>query len=217
MNKKLPVSVGRVARLLRLTGLPRLAALIGAILLIGLISLFFDDASKTIRPAAAQSSAQSKQKGTFALTGKVVRVSDGDTIQLLVDRQSLRIRLASIDAPETGHGSARPGQPFGEASRQNLAHYVAGKTLTLVCYEKDRYDRAICDVPVGDTTANRLQVQSGMAWANQQGGGKYLRDHSVRALEQQARTQKLGVWSEPHAVAPWLWRDLCWQKQKCAP
>jgi endonuclease YncB( thermonuclease family) len=67
----------------------------------------------------------------YKLTGKVVRVSDGDTINLLIDNKQERIRLASIDAPETAHGSSQPGQPFGEASRKNLANYVAGKTIAV--------------------------------------------------------------------------------------
>jgi endonuclease YncB( thermonuclease family) len=153
--------------------------------------------------------------GQFTLTGKIIQVSDGDTINILVGQQTHRIRLASIDAPETAHGSARPGQPYGEASRKHLADYVAGKTLTLICFEKDRYEREVCDVPVGDTTANRLQVQQGMAWANQQGGGKYLRDHELVELEKKAKQARLGLWAEPHAVAPWVWRFDCWQKQKC--
>lgn len=153
---------------------------------------------------------------TYTLTGKVVRVSDGDTINLLVVSKQERIRLASIDAPETGHGDNRPGQAFGEASRKNLAQHVAGKTLTLLCFEKDRYDRHICDIPVGDTTANRLQVEEGMAWANQQAKGKYLRDRSLPALEQTARQKKIGLWSEPGAVAPWIWRVQCWKNKQCS-
>lgn len=211
MNKKLPVSTSQLAGLLRLTGLPRAMALVLAIVMVGLASMLLDRGA----PAISQASAATTTTAAFSLTGKVVQVSDGDTINLLIDRETHRIRLASIDAPETAHGSSRPGQPFGEASRKNLAEYVAGKTLTLTCYEKDRYGREVCDIPVGDTTANRLQVESGMAWANQQGGGKYLRDRSLIELEKQARAQKRGLWSEPNAVAPWVWRDVCWQKQKC--
>lgn len=33
-------------------------------------------------------------------TGRVVGVTDGDTVRLLVDRQEIRIRLDQIDAPE---------------------------------------------------------------------------------------------------------------------
>lgn len=161
------------------------------------------------RPATEQSA------GQYALTGKVVQVSDGDTINLLVDKTQHRIRLASIDAPETSHGSDRPGQPFGEASRKNLADYVAGKTLTLTCYEKDHYGRDVCDVPANGTTANRLQVQDGMAWANQQAKGKFLRDKVLVGVQNDAQKKKLGLWAEPGAVAPWEWRVVCWQNKKC--
>jgi endonuclease YncB( thermonuclease family) len=154
--------------------------------------------------------------GAYKLTGKVVRVSDGDTVNLLVENKQERIRLASIDAPETAHGSSQPGQPFGEASRKNLAEYVAGKTLTVVCFEKDHYDRHICDIPVNGTTANRLQVEQGYAWANQQAKGKFLRDKSLVDLEKTARQKKLGLWAEPGAVAPWEWRVECWKNKKCS-
>jgi endonuclease YncB( thermonuclease family) len=153
---------------------------------------------------------------SYKLTGKVVRVSDGDTVNLLVENKQERIRLASIDAPETAHGSSQPGQPFGEASRKNLADYVAGKTLTVVCFEKDHYDRHICDIPVNGTTANRLQVEQGYAWANQQAKGKFLRDKSLPELEKSARQKKLGLWAEPNAVAPWEWRVACWKNKKCS-
>jgi len=156
------------------------------------------------------------QGSSYKLTGKVVRVSDGDTVNLLVENRQERIRLASIDAPETAHGSSQPGQPFGEASRKNLAEYVAGKTLTVVCFEKDHYDRHICDIPVNGTTANRLQVEQGYAWANQQAKGKYLRDKSLPELEKSARQKKLGLWAEPGAVAPWEWRVECWKNKKCS-
>jgi len=148
----------------------------------------------------------------YALAGRVVQVADGDTLTLLVGRQRQRVRLASIDAPETGHGRTRPGQPYGQAARRALADLVAGRTLRLRCYEQDHYGREICDVPLPDgRLANRLMVAGGMAWANRQGGGKYLRDASLVALERQARQQGLGLWRDAHPVAPWDWRWKCWQ------
>lgn len=157
---------------------------------------------------------------TYWLTGKVIRVSDGDTFTLRNDSNQT-IRLASIDAPEKKSGPQRPAQPYSEPSREFLANLVAGKILTLTCYETDRYGRHICDVPIespgqtSSTTANRLLVQAGLAWANQQAGGKYLRDQSLLELEQQARQAKRGLWVEPHPVAPWVWRKACWQKGQC--
>ncbi len=149
---------------------------------------------------------------TYALTGRVVGVSDGDTLTLLVGRERERIRLASIDAPETAHGRNRPGQPFGQAARKALAERVAGGTYTFTCYERDRYQRHICDLPLGDgETVSRQMVASGMAWANQQGGGKYMRDPALPGLQDHARARRLGLWAQPGAVAPWEWRWRCWE------
>ena len=148
---------------------------------------------------------------TYALTGRVVDVSDGDTLTLLVNHARERIRLASIDAPETSHGRDRPGQPFGQAARKALAAQVAGGTYTLECYERDRYERHICDLPLGSgETVNRRMVAAGMAWANMQGGGKYMRDPVLPKLQESARAQRLGLWAQPGAVAPWEWRRRCW-------
>ncbi|WP_343820325.1 thermonuclease family protein [Castellaniella daejeonensis] len=149
--------------------------------------------------------------GTYSLSGRVVDVSDGDTLTLLAGRGRHRVRLASIDAPETGHGRQRPGQPFGQAARKALADLVAGRTLTLNCFEQDRYGRDVCDVPLPDgQTANRVMVEHGLAWANRQGGGKYLRDGAIAGLERRARDQRLGLWRQAGAVAPWDWRWQCW-------
>jgi endonuclease YncB( thermonuclease family) len=159
-------------------------------------------------------SAQTKPHSSYTLTGKVIRVSDGDTLTIR-GTENQKIRLASIDAPEKKSGSNRPAQPYSEPSREYLAKLVAGQTITVLCFEKDRYDRHICDVPVNQTTANRLLVEAGLAWANQQAGGKYLRDKELLVLEQQARAAKRGLWVEPNPVSPWVWRTRCWQQGQC--
>ena len=43
--------------------------------------------------------------------GKVVGISDGDTLTVLRDRQQVKVRLHGVDAPESG-------QPFGAASKR---------------------------------------------------------------------------------------------------
>ena len=209
MKKNLPISTTRIAGLFSKAGVPRIAAFaLASVFTFGIVLFSELSPNQSTKGLAVAS-------GNYTLTGRIVQVSDGDTINILVERQTHRVRLASIDAPETGHGSSRPGQPFGEASRKKLAEHVAGKTLTLICYEKDHYGRDVCDIPVEDTTANRLQVKSGMAWANQQGGGKYLRDRSLPELEKQAKSARIGLWAEAKPIAPWVWRQICWQKHQC--
>ncbi|WP_180984193.1 thermonuclease family protein [Castellaniella caeni] len=152
------------------------------------------------------------QARAYTITGRVVHVADGDTLTVLVGRARQRIRLASIDAPETGHGRERPGQPYGQAAKRALSALVAGKTLALTCYERDHYGRDICDVPLPDgRLVSQVMVASGMAWANRQAGGKYLRDASLPGREKSARDRRLGLWQRPGAVAPWEWRSKCWK------
>jgi micrococcal nuclease len=154
--------------------------------------------------------------GTYELQGRVVHVADGDTITLKTDSGQRRIRLASIDAPEIGHGEVKPGQPFGQAALRSLASMVAGKTLTAHCYEKDQYARDVCDLPGdGGVTANRQQVAAGYAWANTVRHGEYLRDSKLPDVERQAREQGKGLWAEPGAIPPWQWRYECWNHSKC--
>jgi len=155
------------------------------------------------------------QANAYELMGRIVKVADGDTLTLLQGNQQHRIRLASIDAPETSHGSDRPGQPFGEASRQYLASLVAGKTMMLNCFERDKYGREVCDIPLEGTTANKLMVLQGFAWANQQGHGKYLRDATLPAAQSQAQSARMGLWAEPNPIAPWIWRYRCWKQHQC--
>jgi endonuclease YncB( thermonuclease family) len=155
--------------------------------------------------------------GAYELQGTVVRVIDGDTIALRSNGGERRIRLASIDAPEISHGSDRPGQPFGQASRRNLAELIAGKSLTVHCYERDQYGRDVCDLPGGQGghTANWAQVQAGFAWANTVRHGEYLRDPSLRDVQREAQAAHRGLWAAAGAVAPWQWRYDCWRQHRC--
>ena len=73
------------------------------------------------------------------LFGKVVKVTDGDTITVLTaDNVQERIRLWGIDAPES-----RGGQPYWKASHDKLAALVAGKIVTVVRDTRDRNGRII--------------------------------------------------------------------------
>ena len=47
--------------------------------------------------------------------------------------------------------------------------------------------------------------------ANLQGGGIYLRDRGLLAMERQARDQRLGLWRDKAPVPPWEWRQECWK------
>jgi len=168
-------------------------------------------------PPHRQSVKRSAAQISYTLEGRVNKVADGDTVTLSTVDGKQRIRLASIDAPETG-GRGRPGQPYGDAARQHLAGMIAGRTVKARCYEQDHYGRHVCDLMLDkDQTVNRRLVELGMAWANQQGKGKYLRDKQLPELERQARQARRGLWqaAKGKPVSPWEWRYQCWQRGRC--
>ena len=71
------------------------------------------------------------------LTGRVVAVTDGDTIKVLDSTNTQhKVRLTGIDAPERG-------QPYGTASRDHLASMVAGKDVRVESKKNDRYGRVL--------------------------------------------------------------------------
>lgn len=146
----------------------------------------------------------------------VVKVKDGDTLQV---REFLHdIRLASVDSPELGHGKNRPGQPFAQASRKALLDLVGrARTVEAACYERDRYERHICDLFVDGAAVSHSLVASGMAWANVAADGRYLRDRRLLALQQKAQQSAVGIWSQKQQIPPWEWRSLCWKEGRCAP
>ena len=91
-------------------------------------------------------------------TGKVVGVSDGDTLTVLNDRTPVKIRLHGIDAPETG-------QDFGSRAKQAASDLAFGKAVTWRTHDIDRYGRTVAEVILPDgRSLNREMVGQGAAW-----------------------------------------------------
>ena len=149
---------------------------------------------------------------TSEFIARVIHVDDGDTLVAMPSNgQKVKVRLANVDAPEADHGRCKPGQPFAEKSTQTLKRLVHGNTVKFTCSTLDRYDRHICDVRIGETTASRELARQGMAWANR-ARPSYLRDDGVADAERDARSAGRGLWAVSGAVAPWQWRREEWNR-----
>jgi endonuclease YncB( thermonuclease family) len=133
---------------------------------------------------------------------KVVAVYDGDTVTCLDENnQQQKVRLADIDAPESG-------QDFGKASREALATMVFGRTVQVVDSGRDRFGRWIGRLSVDGTDVNREMVATGMAWHY----ADYSKDDSLAAVQAQAQAQKIGLWSQPNPIPPADYRRQASQK-----
>lgn len=136
------------------------------------------------------------------ITGKVVGVSDGDTITVLdASKTQHKIRLEGIDAPEKA-------QPFGQRSKEHLSDQVFGKQVEVVTNKTDKYGRNVGKVLVDGKDANLEQVRSGLAWHYKQYQSEQSAGDRVAYAnaETAAKAQKSGLWVDAKPVAPWDWR-----------
>lgn len=132
------------------------------------------------------------------LSGKVVKVADGDTLTLLTpDKQQVRIRLAQIDAPEKA-------QPYGQKAKQALSDRVFGRTISVRVETTDRYGRTVGTVFIAGHDVNIDLVKGGHVWVYRQ----YAKDQDYYAAEEQAKKQKIGLWAlqNDQRMPPWEWR-----------
>lgn len=128
-------------------------------------------------------------------SGTVVRVIDGDTLDVLVANRPVRVRLAQIDAPERS-------QAYGARARQALSALVFRRVVTVADVGADQYGRQLGTVFVGGANINAAMVDRGMAGCYRQ----YATDRSLLRLEELARAARRGLWADPAPVAPWLFR-----------
>lgn len=129
--------------------------------------------------------------------GEVIRVIDGDTIDVrLTNGQVRKVRYIGIDTPE------RSEDLYIEATRAN-ARLVDGKEVSLVkdVSETDRYGRLLRYVYVGETFINAELVRQGYAAAATYPPDVEYADYFVK-LAAEAREKGVGLWSGEIGRAP---------------
>ena len=134
------------------------------------------------------------QAATF--TGKVVGVSDGDTITVLAaGNKQFKIRLLAIDTPEGG-------QAYGDKAKQALSKKVFGQFVQVHWEKQDQYKRVLGNITIGKRWINYEMVAEGWAWHYKQ----YDKDKRFAEAETKAKAARRGLWADRNPVAPWDWR-----------
>ena len=127
---------------------------------------------------------------------EVLRVVDGDTIEVSVDGEVQDVRYIGVDTPE----SVTPGEPvecFGRRAGAFNERIVGGREVTLRFDRelRDRYGRLLAYVYVGPRLVNAVLVRRGYARTltiapNDSRAGLFAR------LERDAGHAGRGLWGE---------------------
>jgi micrococcal nuclease len=138
------------------------------------------------------------------VSAKVTKVTDGDSIEVMLDTGAGRVRLSAIDTPEHD-------QPHGPESSQALKTLLpVGSTVELEVVTQDQFRRIVAVVWLVNagvrTNVNERMLRDGHAWAYR----RYMGDARFCDIEGEARDAKRGLWARP--VGDWVyppeWRFL---------
>ena len=135
---------------------------------------------------------------SWAWQGKVVGISDGDTISVLHEGKAEKIRVYGVDCPESH-------QDFGQKAKQFTSSMVFGKVVEIQPKDTDRHGRTVGLVTLDGKSLNEALVKAGMAWVYV----KYCKEPFCTQWNQsqeEARSKRIGLWSIPNPTPPWEFR-----------
>lgn len=129
--------------------------------------------------------------------GEVIEIQDGDLITVLCDKKQIEVRLESVDCPELK-------QAFGQEARQ-LTREICFNDLVQVLKTGEHPDGRTSGFVITSREKNVAHelLKAGLAWhIKKNSGHPYLVE-----LESNAKTKKVGLWSDVNAVPPWEFRE----------
>jgi endonuclease YncB( thermonuclease family) len=129
---------------------------------------------------------------------KVIKIIDGDTYDVLIDNKPQRVRVDAIDAPEKG-------MPFYKVSKNYLGSLCFKKEIRLKKVDEDSHGRWVCRGYTEEGLDLSVEmVKAGLAWHYK----KYSKDKELAMLEEYAKSNKLGLWSDALSLPPWEVRAM---------
>jgi endonuclease YncB( thermonuclease family) len=135
---------------------------------------------------------------SLAWQGKVVGVSDGDTVTVMHEGRGEKIRLYGIDCPEKH-------QDFGTKAKKCTSSMAYDKLVEVESVTQDRYGRSVALVKVNGQSLNEELLKAGLAWVLIRHCDKPLCNEWLK-YEEQTRQRKSGLWSMPNPMPPWEFR-----------
>ena len=149
-------------------------------------------------PSLSESKGNRKGNATIRYC-RVISVHDGDSMRMRCPgfRNTLRIRLDQIDAPELT-------QAHGKKSREFLRSLCPHRSSAVLHdLGVDSYNRHLARIYCQGIDVNAAMVKSGAAWVYDY----HASDRDLYRLQNAAQAQKRGIWSGPaKPTPPWEFR-----------
>ncbi len=143
--------------------------------------------------------------------GRVTRVVDADTYDVLTGGVVTRVRLLDVDAPELL-------QPFGRQAADSVRSLIGRQLVLIAPGASDRYGRRLARVWLLTLAGQRVALDSmlvarGWAWATT-GPSGHTSGGRRAAQQLGAQLARRGLWKcaqvpqegAPMPVPPWVWR-----------
>jgi endonuclease YncB( thermonuclease family) len=138
------------------------------------------------------------QAETPLFNAKVVRVVDGDTLEIQWQGTCRHVRIWGVDTPESG-------QPYASRARKFTQSLLAGREVQIRPVDFDVYGRLVAMIMVDEKNISEELVRSGFAWVHFYFCNEPICD-TWRGLQASAMSRKIGLWRDPYPVAPWQWK-----------
>jgi len=130
-----------------------------------------------------------------ASSAEITNFYDGDTVKIIDAGFEYKLRITDIDAPERN-------QAYGKKSRRALMQLCSGASVYVAISGTDKYGRKLGKLRCNNQDVSTYMIQNGHAWFYE----RYSMDVSLLYQQQQARTNKLGLWKSKKPMQPWVWR-----------
>ena len=133
-----------------------------------------------------------------AFYGTVRKAIDGDSLLILAGTRRVEVRLYGLDAPEYH-------QPFSEEARNYVGKWIGWQQVKVIPEYVDAYGRTVAVIVKGNKVLNNDLIEEGLAWVYP----RYCQKKECEAwqlAEKTARSERKGLWSDPKATAPWIWK-----------
>ncbi len=148
------------------------------------------------------------------LKGRVVKVSDGDTINVIVGNREYKIRLIGIDTPESSKNQKfkkdtkkayinkeynifakiPPKQllDIGKEAKRRLSAILLNQEVEIEIEGKDRYGRSLAWVFLNGKNINAYMISEGLARPYMYRGLKY--ENQLLEAQKKAKLAKKGIY-----------------------